>query len=218
MKEWKVKLVLVGVMVGSMTLSLGGCAMKKAQLESAEETAKVEDTIKAGAAADQAAAMEPASGGIAKTTANEGAGAIEPLETPDAGLVAQSGLSGTPGTAEIVEGSRTSLGLQPVYFDYDKSTIRPDQVERIRANALYLKSNQTTNVRIEGNCDERGTYEYNMALGEWRAMSAKKYLINLGIDGERLTTLSYGEERPVNPGQDEIAWAQNRRDDFVIVQ
>ncbi|MCK5229763.1 MAG: OmpA family protein, partial [Desulfobulbaceae bacterium] len=71
---------------------------------------------------------------------------------------------------------------------------------------------------IEGNCDERGTNEYNMALGERRARSAKKYLTNLGVEGSRIETISYGEEKPLNYGHDELSWSQNRRDDFVITR
>ncbi len=117
----------------------------------------------------------------------------------------------------ISEG-RTSEGMLPVYFDFDSSDVRNDQVSRIETNAAFLKSQPDTNIRIEGNCDPRGTSEYNMALGERRALSAKKYLVNLGISEERLSTISFGEERLLMHGHDELSWAQNRRDDFVIVE
>ena len=83
-------------------------------------------------------------------------------------------------------------------------------------NAGYLKSNPASNVVIEGNSDERGTNAYNLALGERRAESAKTYLVNLGISSTRLTTISYGEEKPVDMGQNEEAWAKNRRASFVL--
>ncbi len=117
----------------------------------------------------------------------------------------------------ISEG-RTSDGMLPVYFDFDSSDIRGDQVSRIEVNADFLKKNAALNIRIEGNCDPRGTKEYNMALGERRAQSAKKYLENLGVTEPRMTTISYGKERLLLHGQDELSWAQNRRDDFVIVK
>jgi len=117
----------------------------------------------------------------------------------------------------ISEG-RTSDGMLPVYFDFDSSDIRGDQVSRIEVNADFLKKNSALNIRIEGNCDPRGTKEYNMALGERRAQSAKKYLENLGVNEARMTTISYGKERLLLHGQDELSWAQNRRDDFVIVK
>ncbi|MBE0583748.1 MAG: OmpA family protein [Desulfofustis sp.] len=116
----------------------------------------------------------------------------------------------------ISEG-RTSEGMLPVYFDFDSSDIRQDQVSRIQVNADFLKGG-AANIRIEGNCDPRGTNEYNMALGERRAISAKKYLVNLGVPEERLSTISYGEERLLVHGQDELSYAQNRRDDFVIAE
>jgi len=117
----------------------------------------------------------------------------------------------------ISEG-RTSDGMVPVYFDFDSFEIRDDQVARIQVNADFLKSNMGKTIRIEGNTDPRGTREYNMALGERRAQSAKKYLMNLGIGEKALTTISFGEERLLMHGQDELSWAQNRRDDFVIMQ
>lgn len=117
----------------------------------------------------------------------------------------------------ISEG-RTSEGMLPVYFDFDSSDIRSDQVSRIETNAEFLKGEGDKNIRIEGNCDPRGTSEYNMALGERRAQSAKKYLVNLGISESRLSTISFGEERLLMHGHDELSWAQNRRDDFVIAE
>lgn len=117
----------------------------------------------------------------------------------------------------ISEG-RTTEGMLPVYFDYDSSDIRKDQVSRIQVNADFIKKNSKYEIRIEGNCDPRGTNEYNMALGERRALAAKKYLVNLGVSEAKLSTVSYGEERLLLQGQDETSWAQNRRDDFVVVQ
>ncbi len=120
-------------------------------------------------------------------------------------------------TVAVMEG-RTSVPMLPVYFDFDASGIKSDQDARIQVNADFLAKNPEVNIRIEGNCDPRGTNEYNMALGERRALSAKKYLTNIGIAEERMTTISYGEERPLLYGHDELSWAQNRRDDFVIVE
>ncbi|KPK00107.1 MAG: hypothetical protein AMJ60_02640 [Desulfobacterales bacterium SG8_35] len=118
---------------------------------------------------------------------------------------------------QVLEG-RTSAPLLPIYFDFDKSNIREDQRARIEKNAAFLKQNKGAKVRIEGNCDERGTNEYNMALGERRALSAKKYLKNLGIHEDRMHTISFGEEKPLLHGHDEYSWAQNRRDDLVLIK
>ena len=117
----------------------------------------------------------------------------------------------------VMEG-RTSPGMVPIYFDFDKSTIRQDQVARMQTNADFMKKNAKMEIRIEGNCDNRGTAEYNMALGERRAIGAKKYLVTLGIPKAYLTTISYGKERILVEGDDEAAYAQHRRDDFVIVK
>ena len=117
----------------------------------------------------------------------------------------------------IMEG-RTSGPMVPVYFGFDSSSVAGEQVQRIEINADFIKKNPALQIRIEGNCDERGTLEYNLALGERRAQSAKSYLVNLGVNGEQLRTVSFGEEKQLLFGHDEISWAQNRRADFVIVK
>jgi len=117
----------------------------------------------------------------------------------------------------ISEG-RTTEGMLPVYYDFDSSDIKKDQVARVELNADFIKKQDDYDVKIEGNCDPRGTNEYNMALGERRALSAKKYLVNLGVDEAKLSTVSYGEERMLLHGHDELSWAQNRRADFVVVE
>jgi peptidoglycan-associated lipoprotein len=108
------------------------------------------------------------------------------------------------------------LAFASVYFDFDKSDIRTDQVGSLNSNAELLNRWKTTSVRIEGNCDERGSNEYNLALGQRRADSAKRFMTDYGILESRITTISYGEERPVDTGHNEEAWAKNRRDDFII--
>lgn len=111
---------------------------------------------------------------------------------------------------------RSSVGLSPIYFSFDSAAIRPDMADRMMNNALYLKQNIGAKVVIEGNSDERGTNEYNMALAQRRALNAKEYLINLGVKASRIRTVSYGEEQPLFPGNDEFSYAQNRRDDFIL--
>ncbi|MBW1714006.1 MAG: peptidoglycan-associated lipoprotein Pal [Deltaproteobacteria bacterium] len=103
-----------------------------------------------------------------------------------------------------------------VHFDFDKSDIRPDAAEVLKRKAAWLKDNPGVNVIIEGHCDERGTDAYNLALGERRAQAAKSFLVAIGIAEDRLETISYGEERPLDPGHNEEAWAKNRRAQFVI--
>ncbi len=108
------------------------------------------------------------------------------------------------------------LNIQNIYFDFDKSNIRTDAREILKANADIFTKNANAKVVVEGHCDERGTAEYNMALGERRALETKKYLVNLGIDASRLETVSYGKERPADAGHDENAWSQNRRAQFLL--
>jgi peptidoglycan-associated lipoprotein len=103
-----------------------------------------------------------------------------------------------------------------IYFEYDKSGIVPEAQENLRAKAKWLMANPDVSVIIEGHCDERGTNEYNMALGDRRAGSAKTFLVDLGVEASRMTTISYGEEKPFDPGHDEAAWAKNRRVHFAI--
>jgi peptidoglycan-associated lipoprotein len=103
-----------------------------------------------------------------------------------------------------------------IYFDFDKSEIKPEAQATLKEKAEWLKQNPEYSVRIEGHCDERGTNEYNLALGERRANAAKKYLISLGVSEDRIRTISYGEERPADPRHNEEAWAKNRRDEFKL--
>ena len=109
-------------------------------------------------------------------------------------------------------------GLANIYFDFDRYNIRPQDAEILKKNVDWFTGNPGTKVRIEGNCDERGTIEYNLALGQRRADAAKNYLTGLGVDGKLLETVSYGKERPVCTEHNEECWAQNRRDAFVPVK
>lgn len=114
------------------------------------------------------------------------------------------------------EHGRSSLEFKPIYFDYDQSKIKSDQIPSMEHNGGYLKNNPSSHVLIEGNTDNRGTNEYNLALGERRAMSAKSYLMEFGIEENRIRTVSYGEERPLFDGQSEDDFAHNRRADFIL--
>lgn len=132
---------------------------------------------------------------------DEGAAAT-PTDTPEGTSIGTEG-AGVPGTADA--------GLKTAYFDFDSYSLRSDARSALKSNADWMRSNPKTTVQIEGHCDERGTTEYNLALGERRAYAAREYLIRVGIEDSRLSVISYGEERPSDPGHDEAAWAQNRR-------
>jgi peptidoglycan-associated lipoprotein len=120
----------------------------------------------------------------------------------------------TPGIeGEVFE----STLLKDIHFDFDKYDIRPGDTEILKENAALLIKHPNVKIQLEGHCDERGTIEYNLALGERRANSTKKYLISIGISTDRISTISYGKEKPLDPGHNEEAWAKNRRAHTVIL-
>jgi peptidoglycan-associated lipoprotein len=109
------------------------------------------------------------------------------------------------------------LKAQTIYFDYDKTAIKASEQGKLDDVAAYMKSHGEVALRVEGNCDERGTEEYNRSLGERRALGGREYLVKLGIDATRIDTVTYGEDKPAETGHDEAAWSKNRRDDFVVL-
>jgi peptidoglycan-associated lipoprotein len=130
--------------------------------------------------------------------------------------------TGESSLKQFQEGKSTrtpeSSPLKDVYFDFDRYDLTADARATLRANAEWLKSNPSTRVEIEGHCDERGTNEYNLALGAKRAQAARQFLTALGVSPDRLSTISYGEELPVCRESTESCWKQNRRARFVIIQ
>ena len=108
--------------------------------------------------------------------------------------------------------------LEDVYFDFNRYNLKPEAQKKLQKTAEWLNQYPNVNIQIEGHCDERGTQEYNLALGERRSTSVKKYLLSLGIDSRRMETISYGEERPLDPQHNEAAWAKNRRAHFKITK
>jgi peptidoglycan-associated lipoprotein len=114
-------------------------------------------------------------------------------------------------------GDRAKFKEQTIYFDFDRAAVRASERPKAEIVAAFLKANPTNKLRIEGHCDERGTEEYNRALGERRALAVREYLVNLGIGPERIITISFGEDRPAVQGHDESAWSKNRRGEFVLL-
>jgi peptidoglycan-associated lipoprotein len=137
-----------------------------------------------------------------------------------AGVYGADGLYGSNGS--LAMGDRFTGGTEhpgmfaPVYFDYDSAQVADTERSKIESVSQSLKQNDAYAVIIEGNCDERGSNEYNLTLGERRAQAVRAYLAGLGIGADRIQTKSYGEEKPVNMGHDEEAWAANRRGEFVL--
>ena len=127
------------------------------------------------------------------------------------GSAAQDALQPIPQAGEL------KAALEKIYFDFDAYKLSDQARAILVKDAELLKKTPATKVRIEGNCDERGSDEYNLALGERRAKVAMKYLMTMGVPASNLSVISYGKEKPADPGHDEAAWAKNRRDDFVVV-
>ena len=125
--------------------------------------------------------------------------------------------SNSPDTHAGWPEDRSILKADTVYFDFDSSAVKASEKPKVAAVVDYLKANAATAVKIEGNCDERGTEEYNRSLGERRALAVREELIRLGIDATRVDTTSFGKDKPEDPGHDEAAWKKNRRDDFVVL-
>jgi len=170
-------------------------------------------------------ACAPSATGKTDSAASGAAGARPPGGDQRAGE-GQRGKTGESDTdsslKQLQEGKSTATAasspLKDVFFEFDRYDLTSDARTTLRANADWLKSNSSTRVEIEGHCDERGTNEYNLALGAKRAQAAREFLSTLGIPADRLSTISYGEEIPVCREHSESCWKQNRRARFVIVQ
>jgi peptidoglycan-associated lipoprotein len=184
-------------------LILTGCPKKTVVKE--EPSVKKEEAARLEA---ERAAKEARERELAKIREEEAKKARE--KEFEKGLVAKKepGIEG-----EIFE----SKLLKDIHFDFDKYDIRPGDTEILKENGTLLKKYSNVKIQIEGHCDERGTVEYNLALGERRANSTKKYLTSLGISPDRISTISYGKERPADPGHNEEAWAKNRRAHTIIL-
>lgn len=163
------------------------------------------------------AASAPAPTGAAATTPGTG-GATATTPTPAPATAAPPATAATPTPAARPQPKEfvAVADLKPVYFDFDKYDIRPGDAKVLDANAQWLKSNANQLVLVEGHCDERGTNEYNLALGERRAKSTMNYLVSQGVQASRITIISYGEERPSCTQKNEECWSKNRRAQFLV--
>jgi peptidoglycan-associated lipoprotein len=155
---------------------------------------------------------------------DQGNGGARPLNQGNDGRIVEPNAL-TPvdplGSRDIFENmqmDRAAFQGNTVYFEYDRARIRSEERAKLAAVAEHLKSNSDDKLLIEGHCDERGTEEYNRALGERRALAAREYLASLGIKGDRVRTVSYGEDKPSVDGHDESAWSKNRRGEFILLK
>lgn len=177
------------LVLSCLALAAGGCAKKQVVQEDE------------GLAQGDAAATQ----GPASTTTT----APAPTPVPQESVITDQSLT---------DSAKDMKPFETVYFDLDSYVLRQDARDALDKNARWMLKNATGDVRLEGHCDERGSDEYNLALGEKRAMAARNYLVTLGVPAARLETVSYGKEKPADQGHDEAAWAKNRRVDFVIVK
>ena len=195
------KTLTLFIFILCLGLFLGGCPKKKVAVSrdlasvQAEEAARLERERQAREARERE---------LAKLREEE-------LKKPTEGELVAKKEPGIEG--EVYE----SKLLKDIHFDFDKYDIRPVDEAVLKENAVFLKNNPNLKVQIEGHCDERGTAEYNLALGERRANNTKKYLVFLGIPSDRISTISFGKERPLDKGHHEEAWARNRRAHIVVL-
>lgn len=211
MKKIIVNSLLTSVLIGSLVFFSGGCAKKPVIPPTPTGTS--------GSATVEGKDINyPLADGSYSENSLSAEGTLDdssPNNVEHLGSLAIDGTQGEPDAAYKQQHGRSSQGLAPIYFDFDQAGVRPDMSDRMIKNAEQLQQVVNT-VIIEGNCDDRGTNEYNLALAERRAINVKDYLVNLGIDSSRIRTVSYGEERPLFFEQDDFSWSQNRRADFVL--
>ena len=199
--------VCIGIMAVIFCISMmlmTGCAKKAVS----KDEGLVAGDQKAAAAQSEADAKKKEAEAAAKEEATRKLAAEQQKED-----VKELALKRDAAAAAAAEKEQTAF--EDIYFVFDKSTIEPEAREILKRLAGLLGSNKNYSLVIEGHCDERGTVEYNLALGQSRADAAMKYLVDLGLDKESIKTITYGKERPLDPGHDEEAWAKNRRAHFL---
>jgi peptidoglycan-associated lipoprotein len=178
-----------------------GCGKKQVSLQEISDSRKPEGRLIEGAGSQD----------VSETDGKFSEGDLESLDRSGEGLV-----FGNTSDEHKQKYGRSTAPLLPVYFDFDSASISTTQFDNLNENGQYLLGHKSSQVVIEGNCDERGTNDYNLALGEMRALNVKKYLMHLGVEPGRMTTVSYGSQHPLFLGSDEQSWAGNRRVDLVL--
>lgn len=195
MNAYQKAVVVIGCL--GMMISAGGCANK--------------DVVKKDEPIGNAATAKPPVAPSTSAKSSSDQKKAEPKKT-----VAPGDATGktAPQSSKM---TASKAAFETIYFDFDSSDLSKSARDTLTRSAeVLMKAQKAAKIRIEGNCDERGSAEYNLALGERRAKAAAKYLANLGVQQDRLTTISYGKEKPAVQGNDEAAWSKNRRDEFVI--
>jgi len=216
-KPWHMMFTIVSLFVASVMLT--GCPKKPAPAAGTGPGSGAGPSVGAGAGTGGAEGTTPGAIGSGPGTTAGGAGSPGGAGAGGSAAAGGAGATGTtipalPSPKEFVETS----ALRDVHFDFDKYEVRAQDKPVLDENARWLKSNANALLLIEGHCDERGTNEYNLALGERRAKATRDYLVSVGIEGARITVISYGEERPLCTERAEGCWAQNRRAHFLVKQ
>jgi peptidoglycan-associated lipoprotein len=186
------KILVVGVALASMSAALffgGGCASRQSKVEEVTAPVGTEETSKASAEDEE----------MRRRAEAERQARLRDVEK-----------------TQSIRDQIQSFEAEPIYFDFNNSDLRPQYRPLLEKKAAWLKTHPEYSLKIEGHCDERGTEEYNLALGERRARVVMSYLVSLGVPSGRVSTVSYGEERPNASGHDEKAWAKNRRAEFRL--
>ena len=191
-KQKRVAMAFIPILMLILAVAFAGCA----------STPTVGETAPAG----PSAASGPRTSGPPPTR-----------PTPQETVVTQRPV---PGERDVTSAGPMPGGavspLKDVFFDYDRAALTDEAKRALNENASWLKGNAQARITVEGHCDERGTAEYNLGLGDRRGKAVREYLVAAGIDGSRIRTISYGKERPFDPGHDESAWQKNRRGHFVV--
>lgn len=227
MTRWNGRLPVLGALALAGLLVATGCA-RRTQTTTSPELAPTPAPVAAATPAPApvatpepaAPAPTPAPVAAAPTPAPLAPEPVAPAPAPApiaaAPTPAPAAPAPTPAPVAPAPVTERRARLDVVYFDFDKADLRADARAVLEANAEWLRRNPSARVQVEGHCDERGSVQYNLALGERRAESAKRYLESLGVASSRLSTISYGEERPADPRSIEEAWAKNRRAEFIV--
>jgi len=213
MKKLLIVILILGFVLTPVFFS-ASCAKKQVEVAPAVDL-EAEARAKAAAEAKAKAEADAKAKAAAEAKAKAEADAKAKAEA-DARAKAAAAEAEARAKAEQLRQEISAFESEHVYFDYDKSELKPETQEILTKKAAFLQANPDYNVKIEGNCDERGTNEYNLALGERRATAASKFINALGVSDYRISTVSYGEEKPVDPGHNENAWSKNRRDEFKL--
>jgi len=185
------------VLAFGITFFIGGCSQRKSRVETSGVT-----STSTPSAAEKAAAEEEEARRRAEAERR-------------AAQSRAAGEAGAPGAQKAMNEVQ-AFESEPIYFEFDRSDIQPEYRPVLERKATFLRARPEYRLRVEGHCDDRGTEEYNLALGEKRANRVKDYLVDLGVPAGRISTISYGEERPAVRGNDEETWAKNRRAEFRL--